>query len=96
MTTRKKTDFLAIGVSVGIAVVGVIAQFFISAISYGQLLEKVSEVQRRETASETAQLATNVIVSEQKAQLAGFSAKMDGIKSVIDRVDGKLDGEKPR
>lgn len=97
MTARRpKTDMLAICVSIGIAVVGVIAQFFISAMSYGQLLEKVGDLQRRVTTNETAQITTNLAVSEQKAQIAGMAAKLDGIKAVADRVDGKLDNRNNR
>lgn len=93
MTVSKpRPDYLAIG----IALASFVVQVFIGVFWFGGLSKGVTDLERRQAATEAAQLATNNTVSDQKAQLAGLTSKLDGIKGVVDTVNGKLDAKPNR
>lgn len=77
-----------------VSVVGLVMQLCIALFWVGGQGEKVTELKNRVTAVEAQSLATNAVVATQQRDIAVLGTKLDSIKGVVDRVDGKLD--KPR
>lgn len=90
MTDNKKPYHIAIGVSLASLVI----QLGLGIFWIGSLSSNVSELKRRQDATDAQLSASNKDIASTKTDVAVITSKIDGIAGVVNTMNGKLDARR--